>query len=332
MKLYFSPLACSLSVHIIAKELDISLERVEVDTRTQRTETGADYRRVNPLGLVPALALPGGETLTENAAILQYLGNLRPEAGVCPGDPLEQARLHKWLSFTGTELHKLCYAPLLDEHAPDAQRDEALRSAEPRLAFLAAHLANREFLLDSFSVADAYMFAVLNWSPVTPIDLELWPALSAYVTRMQARPRVGAALADEVACYCRRRERSGQRQTAMRQLMARFNDVFLRRNPSALGELIANDCVIENTDGTRSVGKAECVALWSQLALDPELSFELENVRVDRDSATVAWRLRTRGTATEGINLMRVQDGRIVEARSYQRGLHSSSITEAASA
>jgi len=207
MKLYFAPLACSLAAHIVSRELDLPLERVQVDTRAQRVAGGADYRAVNPLGMVPALELPNGELLTENAAVLQYLAAQRPDSGMSPRTPLEQARLHQWLSFVGTELHKVVYLALLDEHAPDAVREEALRKAPPRLAYAARALENAEFLLPHFSVADAYLFTILHWSQVTPIRLADYPSLAAYVERIKARPAVARALHEELELYVEERAR-----------------------------------------------------------------------------------------------------------------------------
>jgi glutathione S-transferase len=321
MKLYFAPLACSLAAHIVSRELELPLERVEVDTHSQRTADGADYGAVNPLGLVPALVLPSGEVLSENAAVLQYLAALRPEVGLLPSDPLARARAQKWLSFVGTELHKLVYLPLLDHNAPDSAREEALGKAPARLTFVSRALESSDYLLSRFSVADAYLFAVLHWSQVTPITLADYPPLVAYLERVKARPAVASALSEELALYAREQalRRLDPRARTTRELMTAFNQIFLRRDPSGLDALIAEDCVLENTDGTRHEGKVACVALWRSIALDPALRFELEQVRAERDSATITWTLSHGETRIRGVNLMRVRNGQIVEARGYAR-------------
>ncbi|KYF73202.1 glutathione S-transferase N-terminal domain-containing protein [Sorangium cellulosum] len=207
MKLYFSPLACSLSARIALYEAGAEISYVEVDPRTKRTEESADYRAIHPLGLVPALEIEGGELVTENAAILQLIADMYPDAALAPRDPLGRARLQQWLSFIGTELHKALYVPLLDRAAPAEARAYALAKAESRLGWVAGRLAGREFLLDRFSVADAYLFTILNWSSVTPVDLKTWPALPAYHARLQQRPAVARAFAEERARYAREIER-----------------------------------------------------------------------------------------------------------------------------
>ncbi len=321
MKLYFSPLACSLAAHIVSRELDLPLERVQVDLRTQRTADGSDYRAVNPLGMVPALVLPGAEPLTENAAILQFLAAQRPSAGLAPSGELERARLHKWLSFVGTELHKVVYLPLLDEHASDAARAESLQKAPARLAYAASALSESEYLLGRFSVADAYLFTILHWSQVTPIVLADYPPLAAFMQRMKERPAVAAALREELAQYAavRVKPKPESRARPIRELMAAYNDVFLRRDDRGLEALVHDECVIENTDGMRHVGKTACVELWRSLALDPALHFEVEQVTTNADGATITWALTHGETRVSGVNLMRVRDGRIVGARGYLR-------------
>ncbi|WP_437995516.1 glutathione binding-like protein [Sorangium sp. So ce185] len=210
MKLYFSPLACSLATRIALYEAGAEASFVEVDPKTKRTEDGADFRAVHPLGLVPALEIEGGEILTENAAILQLVADRSPEAGLAPRDPLGRARLQQWLCFIGTELHKAVYVPLLDKAAPAEVKGYALAKADARLGWVAGRLEGREFLLDRFSVADAYLFAVLNWSSVTPVDLNAWPALRAYQARLRARPSVARAFDEEWARFVRETQRHGE--------------------------------------------------------------------------------------------------------------------------
>lgn len=207
MKLYFSPLACSLSSRIALYEAGAEASYVEVDPNTKRTEDGVDYRAIHPLGLVPALEIEGGELVTENAAILQLIAARYPEAELAPRDPLGRARLQQWLSFIGTELHKMVYMPLFEKAAPAEVKAHALSMADARLGWVAARLAGRDFLLDRFSVADAYLFTVLNWSQVTPIDLKAWPALPEYHARLLQRPSVARAFAEERARYAREIER-----------------------------------------------------------------------------------------------------------------------------
>jgi glutathione S-transferase len=201
MKIYFSPLACSLASRIAIYEAGAEATFVEVDPKTKRTLDGADFRQINPLGLVPTIVMDDGNILTENAAILQYLAERFPDAHLAPDDALGRARLRQWLSYVGTELHKALYVPLLTKDAPEGAKTFALSRAQSRLGHLAAHLEGRPYLLDAFSVADAYLFAVLNWSSVTPVDLSPWSAIGAYRARLLDRKGVARATAEERTLY-----------------------------------------------------------------------------------------------------------------------------------
>jgi glutathione S-transferase len=212
MELYFSPLACSAASRITLYEAGQSATFIEVDAKTKRTHTGQDFRAVHPLGLVPTLRLAEGDILTENAAILQYLAERFPEAGLVPAPGLERARLQQWLCFIGTELHKGVFTPLFDREAPEAVQQYALKGAQARLELLERHLRGREFLLECFSVADAYLVVVLNWAVATPIKLEGFPSVSAYLARLRKRPSVARALHEELALY--RRELAAAAQTS----------------------------------------------------------------------------------------------------------------------
>jgi glutathione S-transferase len=210
MQLYGSPLSCSLATRIALLEAGAPVNYVEVDPITKRTGDGADYREIHPLGLVPALRADDGQLVTENAAVLQYVADRLPAAELAPRDGLERARLQQWLCFVGTELHKGLFAVLLDEKAPAEARSYAIAKAAPRLDYLARHLDGREFLLDRFSVADAYLVTVLTWTIATPIELKKWPSLAAYAQRLQARPSVAAALAVERRLYAEELARHGK--------------------------------------------------------------------------------------------------------------------------
>lgn len=201
MKLYFNPLACSLASRIALYEAGLAADLIEVDSTTKRTEAGDDYRAIHPLGMVPALALDDGRLLTENAAVLQYIadrvpGQLAPlaEAG------LQRSYLHQWLCFIGTELHK-GLAPLLDKRAPAEVKAYVLERVLPKLAHVDVHLARQPYLLDNYSVADAYLFAVLNWTVVTTIKLADYPALQAFHGRLLARSAVQRAFTEERTRY-----------------------------------------------------------------------------------------------------------------------------------
>jgi len=208
MELYFAPLACSMATRIAFYEAGANARFVEVDTKAKRILDGGDYLAINPLGYVPALRTDDGEVLTENAAILQYVADRFPEAGLAPANGIERARLQGWLSFVGTELHKGLFIPLLDRKATEGAKIYATEKYRSRLDYLNDYLTGREFLLDRFSVADAYLAVVLNWSRATTIAFEQWPALKDYFGRMRTRPSIARALAEEGALFVKQQERS----------------------------------------------------------------------------------------------------------------------------
>ena len=203
MDLYFSPLACSMATRIALYEAGAETNYLEVDPRTKVVQSdGSDFRQVNPLGLVPTLRTDDGQVLTENAAILQYVADRFPEAGLGASSGMNRSRLHQWLCFIGTELHKGLFVPLLDKKAPAEIKPYILDKGLSRLDYLESYLTGREFLLDHFTVADAYLVTVINWTMATPpVELAKWPAVKAYYERMRARPHVASAMAEELKLY-----------------------------------------------------------------------------------------------------------------------------------
>ncbi len=198
MKLYFGPLACSLSTRIACYEGAIEVEFVEVDTKAKKTTKGEDYLAVHPLGLVPALRLDDGTVITENAAILQYFAETHASLGM-PSDPVQRARLRQWLSFVGAELHK-AFIPLLRPDASAEAKALATKHIEQSFDYLNAKV-DRGFLLGEFSVADGYLATILNWTRVTPIELSRRPNIAAYFDRVCARPAVQRAMTEELELY-----------------------------------------------------------------------------------------------------------------------------------
>ena len=203
MDLYFSPLACSMATRISLYEAGTDANYLEVDPKTKVVQKdGSDFFKVNPLGLVPTLRTDDGLVLTENAAILQYVADRFPQAGIATGPGMERSHLHQWLCFIGTELHKGLFVPVLDKKAPQEMKTYVLGKNLSRLDYLENYLKGREFLLDHFSVADAYLFTVINWTMATPpIELAKWPVVKAYYERLRKRPSIAKAVAEELELF-----------------------------------------------------------------------------------------------------------------------------------
>lgn len=203
MDLYFSPLACSLATRIALYEAGAEANYLEVDPKTKIVRNdGSDFKAVNPLGLVPTLRTDDGIVLTENAAILQYVADRFPQAGTSTVSGMDRSRLHQWLCFIGTELHKGLFVPMLDKNAPPEMKNYVVGKGLSRLDYLDKYLEGREFLLDHFSVADAYLVTVINWTMATPpIELANWPNVKAYYERLRARPSIARAAAEEFKLY-----------------------------------------------------------------------------------------------------------------------------------
>jgi glutathione S-transferase len=203
MDLYFSPLACSMATRIALYEAGEAANYLEVDPKTKVVQGDtSDFRKVNPLGLVPTLRTDDGTVLTENAAILQYVADRFPKADIGTHSAIERSRLHQWLCFIGTELHKGLFVPLLDRKAAPEVKSYVLEKNLSRLDYLENHLRGREYLLDHFSVADAYLVTVINWTMATPpVELAKWPAVKAYFERLRTRPSIARALAEEFELY-----------------------------------------------------------------------------------------------------------------------------------
>lgn len=198
MKLYYAPGACSLAPHIALCETGAPHTLVKVDLQAGKTEDGRDYRQINPKGYVPALELDDGERLTEVGVLLQYVADRKPAAGLAPQNgTMERYRLQEWLNFIATEIHK-GYGVLWNPQSSDAEKERARARLATRFDWIVGTLAGKDFLTGgSFTIADAYLFTVLNWSQWTGVDLARWPALTQFVARVAARPKVQEALKAE---------------------------------------------------------------------------------------------------------------------------------------
>ena len=198
MKLYYSPGACSLSPHIVAREAGIDVQLQKVDLKTKTVTADGDYWKVNPKGYVPALEFAPGDVLTEGPAIVQYLGDQKPQSGlVPPAGSRERYAAQEMLSYINSEIHK-SYSPLFSQDTPAATAEERKAYLRKRYKPLEERLAGREYLFgDKFSAADAYLFTVTNWARSVKLDLSEFPNLTAFQKRVAARPAVQEAMKAE---------------------------------------------------------------------------------------------------------------------------------------
>jgi glutathione S-transferase len=196
LQLYFWPMACSLASRIALMEAGIEAHYHAVHLWDKKIiEGGGDFRAISPKGAVPVLVLENGQKLTENAAVLQYIADLRPDSGLAPrgGDP-DRYRLQEWLSFVGTEIHKAFLFPTF-WYADDAAKASARERIGNNLSVAATHLENQVCLVgEHFTVADAYLTWALLLLGRGGVDITEWPSLASYLQRMQQRPHVKSAI------------------------------------------------------------------------------------------------------------------------------------------
>jgi glutathione S-transferase len=198
MKLFFSPGACSLSPHIVAREAGIDLQLEKVDTKTHTFNGGSDFYKVNPKGYVPALEIKAGDILTEGPAIVQYLGDQKPQSGIVPpAGSSQRYRLQEMLGYINSEIHK-SYSPLFNKATPEETANERREYLKKRYAYIEGVLATQQYLVDNkFTAADAYLYTVTRWAPFVKVDLTGFPNLKEFQARVEARPAVQQALKEE---------------------------------------------------------------------------------------------------------------------------------------
>ena len=197
MKLYYAPGACSLAPHIALAESGLPYTTERVDLRSHTISGGRDYYGFNPKGYVPLLELDDGERLSEVAVILQYIADRKPGTLAPAFGSIERYRVMEWLNFIATEIHK-GLGPLWKPTTPDAYKAIALDNVGRRLDYVAGTLGDKPYVAGSdFTIADAYLFTIVNWHSFLKFDIARWPALLQYQARVAARPGVQAALRAE---------------------------------------------------------------------------------------------------------------------------------------
>lgn len=198
MKLYYAPGACSLAVHIALREVGATFNTVAVDLRKHITSEGIDYKTISPRGYVPLLEHNDGSRHTEVAALLQYVADLDPTQTLI-GQTGSARRLAviEWLTFISTELHKFFSPWLWHKETAESTQQVAKEKLATRFEELDALLSKQKFLLEDYSVADAYAFTIINWTHFLGISLTKYSHLTTYLARVAERPAVDAALRAE---------------------------------------------------------------------------------------------------------------------------------------
>lgn len=201
MDLYFAPLSCSMASRIAIYEAGIDAKFHQVVLSTKQLTTGEPYLEINPKGQVPALRIADGTILTEGPAILQFIADQAPASGLAPtAGSMARYTLQQWLNYLSTEVHKAVFYMMFNPASPGEVKAFARDVLLPaRYRFVSQHLDGRDYLLDTFTVADAYLVTTLNWAGPAGVDLTQWPVLAAYRDRMLERPAVARAFSEEMA-------------------------------------------------------------------------------------------------------------------------------------
>ncbi|HWH48783.1 MAG TPA: glutathione transferase GstA [Burkholderiales bacterium] len=198
MKLYYSPGACSMAPHIVAREAGHKLELEKVDIPAKKTAGGEDFWAINPKGYVPALKMDNGQVLTEVGVIIQYLADQKPESGLTAKmGTMERYRQMEAVNFAATEVHKQLGALFNPKMTPE-MKEVQLGTVERRFNALEKILTGKQYLTgENYTVADAYLFTVLNWTKGLKIALDKWPNIKNFVARVAARPAVQETMKTE---------------------------------------------------------------------------------------------------------------------------------------
>jgi len=199
MKLYFSPGACSLAPHIVLQESGLPFDLVKADLKThQLAADGSDYYPITSKGQVPLLELDGGERLSEGPAITQYIADKVPAKNLAPANgTMARYRVQEWLNFVTSELHK-GIGGLFNPAMPEDGKAVIRAKATSKLKWVDEQLEGKQYLVgDAFTIADAYLFTIANWTGHTGIDISGMKNLGAFQARMAARPAVQAAMKAE---------------------------------------------------------------------------------------------------------------------------------------
>lgn len=198
MKLYYAPGVCSLSPHIILRETNTPFSLVKTDIRAKTSEDGSNFFEVNPMGYVPALMLDDGTILTEGPAIVQYIADTAGATELAPANgTLARYKMQSWLNFVATEIHKT-FSPMFNPKMPEEGKAAMKERLNDRIKVVDKHLAANDYLMGkAFTLPDAYLFAVLQWTPRVNVDLAPYPNVVAYLARIRARPAVEAAMRAE---------------------------------------------------------------------------------------------------------------------------------------
>lgn len=198
MKLYYLKGACSLASLISLNEAGMAYEAHAVERGTKNTADGKNLNAINPKGYVPVLVLDDGQVLTENVAVLMYIGSLDKSRRLLP-EPgsLGCFRVIEWLAYVNSEVHKN-FSPLFRPTSTDDMKQAARDMIATRLAFIEQGLGDKPFLTgEHFTVADAYLYVVLSWRAMVGVDISAFPKLTAFFERARARPAVQKARTEE---------------------------------------------------------------------------------------------------------------------------------------
>ncbi len=200
MKLYSKPGACSTADHIA---LQWTGQPFEVELLDKDTMKAPAFLAINPAGAVPAL-VDGDFVLTQNAAIMGYIADSFPQAGLAgDGSPRQRAEAARWLSFVNSDVHP-AFSPLFgpgkfiaDEGQYDAIRAAARKRLRGLFETADRQLADKPWLAGFRSVADPYFYITLRWAAGANVDLVGLDNVAAFKTRMEADAGVQAALKAE---------------------------------------------------------------------------------------------------------------------------------------
>jgi glutathione S-transferase len=200
MKLYCYKNAGSFAVRIIINELGlhVNYEFIEtLQTKDKKTESGEDFRKINPKNQIPALLLDDGRLLTEIIAILHYLSDLKQDDNLTQARNFNKYKVLEWLSFSSSELHKN-FASIISPLVPLEAKEGFQRVLMSKLKFADKFLENKDFLVAGvFTLADAYFFTILSWLKFIKIELTGFPSIEIYYNKLKARPSIQKSQTEE---------------------------------------------------------------------------------------------------------------------------------------